>query len=79
MALEQKFAFLCERADDAANANRSLKIDLQSLLGQLIKLDAKLTDLQQPVKDKGGKSLDESQRSALRLAVSLARVSAPVA
>jgi hypothetical protein len=45
MTREQKFAFLEEWAENLANANRSLDIDIRSLLGKLLKLDS--TDLKQ--------------------------------
>ena len=39
MTPEQKFAFLNEWAENLANANRSLQIDLHSLLGKVLKLE----------------------------------------
>jgi hypothetical protein len=45
MTLEQKFAFLCEWADDLADANRSLKIEIHSLLGKILSLDSKVAHL----------------------------------
>jgi hypothetical protein len=45
MTPEQKFAFLEELAENLATANRSLNIDIRSLLGKLLKLDSKISDL----------------------------------
>jgi len=47
MTREQKFAFLEEWAENLATANRSLNIDIRSLLGKLLKLDSKISDLKQ--------------------------------
>jgi hypothetical protein len=51
MTSEQKFAFLEEWAENLAVANRSLNIDIRSLLGKLLKLDSKITDLKQQLND----------------------------
>jgi hypothetical protein len=48
---EQKFAFLEEWAENLAVANRSLNIDIRSLLGKLLKLDSKISDLKQQLND----------------------------
>jgi hypothetical protein len=47
MTREQKFASLEEWAENLATANRSLNIDIRSLLGKLLKLDSKISDLKQ--------------------------------
>jgi hypothetical protein len=47
MTREQKFAFLEEWAENLATANRSLNIDIRSLLGKLLKLDSKISHLKQ--------------------------------
>jgi hypothetical protein len=44
---EQKFAFLEEWAERLATANRSLNIDICSLLGKLLKLGSKISGLKQ--------------------------------
>ena len=51
MTSEQKFAFLEEWAENLAVANRSLNIDIRSLLGKLLKLDSKISDLKQQLND----------------------------
>jgi hypothetical protein len=45
MTLEQKFAFLNELADNLADENRSLQVDIYSLLGKLFSVESKLSDL----------------------------------
>jgi hypothetical protein len=51
MTSEQKFAFLEEWAENLAVVNRSLNIDILSLLGKLLKLDSKISDLKQQLND----------------------------
>ena len=45
MTLHQKFVFIAERADNLADAKRSLQIELHSLLGKLLSIDSKLSTL----------------------------------
>jgi hypothetical protein len=47
MTPEQKFAYLEEWAENLATANRSLNIDIRSLLGKLLKIDSKISKLKQ--------------------------------
>jgi hypothetical protein len=47
MTPEQKFAYLEEWAENLATANRSLNIDIRSLLGKILKLDSKISELKQ--------------------------------
>jgi DNA-binding transcriptional regulator YbjK len=44
MTLEQKFKFLREWAEDLTDTHRSLQIEIHSLLGKLLRIDANLSD-----------------------------------
>jgi hypothetical protein len=46
MTLEEKFAFLCERAESLATDKRSLQIDIHSLLGKCLALDSKISKVE---------------------------------
>jgi hypothetical protein len=47
MTLDQKFAFLNEWVENLTNGNRSLQIEINSLLGKLLKLESKVSDLKE--------------------------------
>jgi hypothetical protein len=52
MTLEQKFMFLREWAENLTDTHRSLQIEIHSLLGKLMRIDAKLSDLTQQLNRK---------------------------
>ena len=52
MTLYQKLAFVAERADNLTDAQRSLQIELRSLLGKLLSIDSKLSTLTQKLNRK---------------------------
>jgi hypothetical protein len=47
MTLDQKFAFIIERMDNLRDTKRSLQVELHSLLGKLLSIDSKLSNLAQ--------------------------------
>jgi hypothetical protein len=52
MTLYQKLVFVAERADNLTDAQRSLQIELRSLLGKLLSIDSKLSTLTQKLNRK---------------------------
>ena len=63
MTLEQKFAFLCGRVDHLTGANRSLKVEIHSLLGKTLSLDSKITALKQRLDENAREPPDETRRT----------------
>ena len=52
MTLYQKLVLVAERADNLTDAQRSLQIELHSLLGKLLSINSKLSTLAQKLNRK---------------------------